>query len=134
VPHPSVDQLRQWATSWGPAFPAAFFAVHVVATIAPIPRTIFPITAGLLFGAVTGIALAVVATTVSAVLAFALVRYVGRDLVASRMTHPALAAVEKRLARRGWLAVGSLRLIAPVPFSVVNYCAGVSAVRLVPFA
>ena len=30
--------------------------------------------------------------------------------------------------------MGSLRLIAPVPFSVVNYCCGVSSIRTVPFA
>jgi uncharacterized membrane protein YdjX (TVP38/TMEM64 family) len=49
------------------------------------------------------------------------------------LTHPAVAAVDRRLARRGWLAVGSLRLIGPVPFPLVNYCAGVSSIRLVPY-
>nr|WP_229746020.1 TVP38/TMEM64 family protein [Rhodococcus trifolii] len=134
VPHPTVEQLRAWAGSWGPGFPVAFFVAHVLLTITPIPRTLFTISAGVLFGAATGLLIAVAATTVSAVLAFLLVRWVGRDIVAARLRHPALAAVDARLARRGWLAVGSLRLIAPVPFSVVNYCAGVSAVRVVPFA
>ncbi|MFD4183778.1 TVP38/TMEM64 family protein, partial [Rhodococcus sp. NPDC058514] len=46
---------------------------------------------------------------------------------------PALQTSPPRHARRGWLAVGSLRLIAPVPFSVVNYCSGVSSVRLLPY-
>jgi uncharacterized membrane protein YdjX (TVP38/TMEM64 family) len=41
--------------------------------------------------------------------------------------------VDERIARRGWLAVGSLRLIAFVPFSVVNYCSGVSSIRLLPY-
>jgi uncharacterized membrane protein YdjX (TVP38/TMEM64 family) len=134
VPHPTVEQLRAWAASWGPGFPIAFFVAHVLLTITPIPRTIFTLSAGVLFGAALGLLIAVAATTISAVLALLLVRWVGRDIVAARLTHPALASVDARLARRGWLAVGSLRLIAPVPFSVVNYCAGVSAVRVVPFA
>ena len=89
--------------------------------------------AGLLFGPILGITLAVAATTVSAVLALLLVRALDRDQVAARLTHPAVRAVDRRLARRGWLAVGSLRLIAPVPFSVINYCAGLSSVRMMPY-
>ncbi|SDD34645.1 TVP38/TMEM64 family protein [Rhodococcus tukisamuensis] len=133
VPHPSIDQIREWADSVGPAFPFVFLAVHAVVTVAPVPRTVFTLAAGVLFGSLTGIVLAVAATTLSAALALLLVRAVGRDVVAARLTHPAVQKVDDRLARRGWLAVGSLRLIAPVPFSVVNYCSGVSSIRFWPF-
>ncbi|MFE3291856.1 TVP38/TMEM64 family protein [Rhodococcus sp. NPDC059234] len=133
APHPSVEQMRDWSRSMGPAFPLAFFAVHAVVTVAPVPRTVFTVTAGLLFGAATGVLIAVAATTLSAALALLLVRAVGRDVVAARLTHPAIQKVDDRLARRGWLAVGSLRLIAPVPFSVINYCSGVSSIRFVPY-
>ncbi|AQA25224.1 hypothetical protein BTZ20_2820 [Rhodococcus sp. MTM3W5.2] len=133
LPHPSIEQVREWARSVGPAFPLVFFAVHALVTVAPVPRTVFTLSAGVLFGAATGILIAVAATTVSAVLALLLVRAVGRDAFASRMTHPAIQAIDDRLARRGWLAVGSLRLIAAVPFSVINYCSGVSSVRLLPY-
>jgi len=44
-----------------------------------------------------------------------------------------LQAMDTRLAQRGWLAVASLRLIPVAPFSVLNYCCGVSAVRLRPY-
>lgn len=133
VPLPSVEQVRQWAASVGPAFPLLFFVAHTIVTIAPFPRTVFTLSAGVLFGAFTGIGIAVLATTLSAFLAFLLVRAVGRETVAARLTHPAVRAVDARLARRGWLAVGSLRLIAPVPFSVLNYCAAVSSIRVAPF-
>lgn len=133
VPHPTVDQIRGWADSVGPTFPLCFFLVHALITIAPFPRTAFTLSAGLLFGPVLGIFLAVAASTVSALLALLLVRVVGRETFAARMTHPAMRAVDDRLARRGWLAVGSLRLIAPVPFSVTNYCCGVSSIRMAPY-
>jgi uncharacterized membrane protein YdjX (TVP38/TMEM64 family) len=134
APHPSIEQMREWSVSIGPAFPLAFFAVHAIATVAPIPRTLFTLAAGVLFGPVTGLAVTVGASTVSAVLALVMVRVVGREWFATRMTHPAARMIDDSLARRGWLAVGSLRLIAPVPFSVVNYCCGVSSIRLAPFA
>lgn len=133
VPHPGPTQIRDWARSVGPMFPLLFFVVHAVVTVSPFPRTAFTISAGMLFGSVLGIAIAVSATAVSAVLALVLVRAIGRDAVAARLTHPAVQAVDRRLARRGWLAVGSSRLIAPIPFSVINYCCGVSSVRLVPY-
>ncbi|WP_241665934.1 TVP38/TMEM64 family protein [Prescottella subtropica] len=133
VPLPSIEQIRAWADAVGPVFPLVFFLVHTVVTIAPIPRTLFTVSAGVLFGAATGLAVTIAATTISAVLALLIVRAMGRDAVAAHLTHPAVRAVDDRLSRRGWLAVGSLRLIAAVPFSVVNYCCGVSSVRLVPY-
>jgi uncharacterized membrane protein YdjX (TVP38/TMEM64 family) len=133
APHPAPQQIREWADSVGPMFPLLFFVVHALVTVAPFPRTVFTLSAGLLFGPILGITLAVAATTVSAVLALLLVRALDREQVAARLNHPAVQAVDRRLARRGWLAVGSLRLIAPVPFSVINYCAGLSSVRMMPY-
>ncbi|WP_067676825.1 TVP38/TMEM64 family protein [Nocardia miyunensis] len=133
TPHPAPQQIRDWAHSVGPLFPVVFFLVHAIVTVAPFPRTVFTLSAGLLFGPVLGVGVAAGATTISAILALLLVRALDRDQVAARLNHPAVRAVDRRLARRGWLAVGSLRLIAPVPFSVINYCAGLSSVRMLPY-
>ena len=133
VPLPHPVQVRAWADDLGPSFPLVFLVGHALLTVAPIPRTVFTLTAGLLFGPLTGIGIALVATTISAVLALVLVRRLGRDAVAGRLRHGVLQAVDARLAQRGWLAVASLRLIPVVPFSVLNYCCGVSAVRFKPY-
>lgn len=133
VPRPPISVVRDWAESMGPAFVLVFFLTQAVLTIAPVPRTVFTLSAGLLFGPAAGVAVTIAATTVSAVLALLLVRTLGRTAVQARLTHPAVKAIDARLARRGWLAVGSLRLIAPAPFALVNYCSGLSAVRLLPY-
>ncbi|WP_312034183.1 MULTISPECIES: VTT domain-containing protein [unclassified Rhodococcus (in: high G+C Gram-positive bacteria)] len=133
VPRPPISQVQDWAESMGPVFVLVFFLAQAVLTIAPVPRTVFTLSAGLLFGPAAGVVVAIAATTVSAVLALLLVRALGRAAVQARLTHPAVAAIDARLARRGWLAVGSLRLIAPAPFALVNYCSGLSSVRLVPY-
>ena len=134
APHPSVSQVREWADSIGPMFPLVFFLVHSLVTVAPFPRTVFTLSAGVLFGSATGIALTVAATTVSAILALYLVRAIGREVVWQRISSPTIRRVDERIEKRGWLAVGSLRLIAFVPFSVVNYCCGISSIRLMPYA
>lgn len=132
VPLPTAVELRDWATAAGPWFPLAFFAAHVVVTIFPFPRTAFTLSAGLLFGPLLGVSIAVVASTVSAVAALFLVRAVGLRLD-RLLSHPRVGLVDARLRQRGWPTVLSMRLIPAVPFSVLNYAAGASAVRALPF-
>lgn len=132
VPLPTALQLRDWAAAAGPWFPLAFLAGHMVVTVLPFPRTAFTLSAGLLFGPALGVAIAVAASAGSALLALLLVRGAGWQF--SRMvSHPGLEALDTRLRTRGWPAVLSLRLIPAVPFSVLNYAAGASAVRVGPY-
>ncbi|MGD9621308.1 MAG: TVP38/TMEM64 family protein [Mycolicibacterium sp.] len=132
IPLPTAVQLRDWATSVGPWFPLAFLTAHIVVTVFPFPRTVFTLAAGLLFGPYLGVPLAVLASTISAVIAVLLVRAAGWQLD-RLVAHPRLAAVNARLAERGWPTVLSMRLIPAVPFSVLNYAAGSSAVRVLPY-
>ncbi len=132
VPLPTALQLRDWATSLGPWFPLAFLGAHIVVTVFPFPRTAFTLAAGLLFGPALGVVIAVVASTLSAVIALLLVRAVGWQL-SNLVSHPAVESVDARLRARGWPAIFSLRMIPAVPFSVLNYAAGASAVRLMPY-
>jgi uncharacterized membrane protein YdjX (TVP38/TMEM64 family) len=132
VPLPTAVQLRDWATSMGPWFPLAFLAANIVVTVFPFPRTAFTLAAGLLFGPALGIGLALVASTVSAVIALVLVRAAGWQL--NRLVqHPRVDALNARLEQRGWLTVLSMRMIPAVPFSVLNYAVGASAIRLLPY-
>lgn len=132
LPLPTAVQMRDWARELGPWFPLTFLLAHAVVTVFPFPRTAFTLAAGLLFGTQLGVALAVLASTASAVIALLGVRALGWKL--SGLHHrPAVRAVDDQLRLRGWLAVISLRLIPAVPFSVLNYAAGASAVRTVPY-
>jgi uncharacterized membrane protein YdjX (TVP38/TMEM64 family) len=133
VPLPTAVQMRDWARTVGPWFPLAFLAAHIVATVFPFPRSAFTLAAGLLFGPVLGVPLAVVASTVSAVIALLLVRAAGWQL--SRLVrHPRVDSLDARLRERGWPTIVSMRMIPAVPFSVMNYAAGASAVRVLPYA
>ncbi|MFI9508497.1 TVP38/TMEM64 family protein [Nocardia sp. NPDC052566] len=133
VPLPQPRQIQDWAATVGPVFPALFFLVYALLAVLPVPRTVLTVSCGVLFGSLLGSAVALTATTVAAALALLLVRALDRDKVASRLTHPAIRSIDERLARRGWLAVGSLRMIAPAPFSIVNYCCGLSSIRFWPY-
>jgi uncharacterized membrane protein YdjX (TVP38/TMEM64 family) len=129
---PTAVELRDWSTSMGPWFPLVFLAAHIVVTVLPFPRTAFTLAAGLLFGPVLGVTLAVVASTASAVIALELVRAAGWQL-GRLVRHQAVEIVDARLRDRGWVAVLSLRLIPVVPFAPLNYAVGASAVRVLPY-
>ena len=131
---PPLSTLRTWADTLGPWFPVAFWLLYILITQFPIPRTVMTVSAGILFGSVQGILIAITATTVSAVISLLIVRTLLRDWVETRLTHPAVEQINRRLEERGWLAIFSLRLIAAVPFSVLNYAAALTRVPVLPFA
>lgn len=129
VPTPGFEQLRAWAEQLGPWFAPAFFAAYAVVTVAPVPRSTFTYSAALLFAPSVAIPWSLVATGVAAALAFEGVRRLGHDRTEALRADPRIAAVDLRLRRRGWLSVGSLRLVPAVPFSVVNYAAALTSIR-----
>lgn len=131
---PSLSTLRQWADSTGAWFPVMFCGLYVFITQFPIPRTLLTMSAGILFGPAQGIIIALLATTISAVCSVLIIRFSLRDWVESKIQNRTIIQINAHLEQRGWIAVLSLRLIAGVPFSLMNYAAALSRVRLLPFA
>lgn len=128
VPAPGLEQFREWAAHLGPWFPVAFFVAYALVTVAPIPRSTFTYSAAVLFTPAVAVSWSLVATGVAATLAFIGVRRLGHTRTAALRADPRVASVDARLRRRGWLSVGSLRLVPAVPFSVVNYAAALTSI------
>ncbi|WP_232664707.1 TVP38/TMEM64 family protein [Pseudonocardia sp. TRM90224] len=127
---PDIRASVQAAGLWAPLL---FVVLQAVVNITPLPRTVFTVAAGVLFGSVAGFVLTVVATTLAACLAFWLVRYMGGAFVERHSHRAGLAWLRARLDRSGLLAVLSIRLVPMVPFAVLNYAAGLSGVRFLPY-
>jgi uncharacterized membrane protein YdjX (TVP38/TMEM64 family) len=122
----AVESAGVWA-------PMLFVLLSGAVTVTPVPRTVFTVAAGVLFGSVVGVALAVAGTTLAATAAFWLVRTVGSGFVDRHAHRGPVTWVRARLHHRGLLAVLSLRLIPMVPFAALNYAAGLSGVRFRPY-
>lgn len=131
---PPLVVVRQGVAQLGSWFPLVFFLCYVIFTLFPIPRTLFTLTSGILFPPLLALTVCLSASLLSAIVACVLTRYVFRGWVENHLHHPMLDALNERLEKRGWLAVGSLRLIPFVPFSVLNYAAALTPVKLAPFA
>ncbi len=130
---PDIADLRSWAEGLGPWFVVAFVLGYVIFTQFPLPRTIWTVAAGVLFGAWFGLGLSLLALTLSAMISLLLVRWLLGDWIRPHLSHPAVFKINSRLERRGWLAIASLRMVAGVPFSILNYVAALTPIPVGQF-
>jgi uncharacterized membrane protein YdjX (TVP38/TMEM64 family) len=126
---PTATQLRSHFTGMGAWAPLLFAAFYALATLSPLPKSVFTLAAGAVFGLTGGLLVVLAGALVGAVLAFHLARALGRDGV-HRLTGVRADRFDDHLARRGFLTVLVARLIPVVPFTVVNYLAGLTAIRV----
>lgn len=131
---PDPERLRRWLAAQGAWAPLGFFLLCVVGTAAFFPKPVLAAAAGLLFGVVPGMVLAVLGFTGGALIAFFVARVVGRRSVAQWLGSGRLRVVDTVFARSGFAATVVLRLLPVVPFAVSNYAAGVTSVAPASFA
>jgi uncharacterized membrane protein YdjX (TVP38/TMEM64 family) len=120
----------QAAGLWAPLL---FVLLQGVVTVTPVPRSVFTVAAGVLFGGIIGVLLAVAGTSLAAAFAFGLVRLLGGRFARRHADHRVMTWVRPRLEHRGLLAMVSLRLIPAVPFSAMNYASALAGVRFAPY-
>ncbi|NUR25450.1 MAG: TVP38/TMEM64 family protein [Catenulispora sp.] len=104
-----------------------YVALYVLATLLPVPKAILSLTAGLVFGIPGGIAVTLVGATLGAVVAFYLARVLGRAPI-EQYGGRRLAWLDDRLTRHGFVAMVGLRLVPLVPFTALNYAAGLTRI------
>lgn len=128
VPLPSVDEVRAAVADLGPWGGVALALAYAAVTLTPAPKNVLSIAAGLAFGFWTALVWVYLGALLGAAITFVLGRALGRDAV-ERFTGARVAAIDDLLARRGLLAVLGVRLVPVVPFTAINYVAGLTAVR-----
>jgi len=127
-----LDTVQAAIASTGAWGPVVYVVLHVLLTLVPVSKNLMSGVAGALFGLAGGIAISFVASMLSAVVGFAIARRLGRETVAE-LTGPRIDRAEEILRRQGVAAVVVARLTPVLPFTIVNYGAGVSAVSLRDF-
>lgn len=119
-----LEGVRAFVSATGAWGPVTYIVVHVVLTLLPVPKNLMAGIAGALFGVAGGVSLAWVGAVLSAVVAFAVARRVGQSAVAG-LSGPRVGRVQRLLREQGLLTMLVARLTPFVPFTVVNYAAGV---------
>ena len=116
-----------------PAAPIVFLALHLVASLTFLPRTLLGFAAGIVFGAWWGLLWSSLGGVLGAVAGFLVARYVhtgGFD----RARWAKFTVLLQRAERGGWRTVTLIRLVPVIPHSLANYALGLTRVRLGDYA
>lgn len=114
---------------------AAFCAISVLGTMLMIPGWIFPIAAGAVFGPAWGFAVAIVASTLAALAAFLVSRFVMREpLERAARRNKSFAAVDKAVKKEPWKVVALLRMSPVLPSGLKSYFLGLTSVDAFNYA
>ncbi|MBN1092230.1 VTT domain-containing protein [Blastococcus sp. TML/M2B] len=130
---PDVDAVRGRLDGAGAVGWAALVGAVALVLTAPVPRTAVSVLLGVVAGFLPGLLVALGGAMVAAVLGFGLARWLGRSAV-TRLAGPRLDRLDRLLVDRGFVALLVGRLIPVVPFVVLSYGSGLTAMRLLPYA
>jgi uncharacterized membrane protein YdjX (TVP38/TMEM64 family) len=129
-----VKDLLEWIDTKGIWAPILFIILDVVVVVFLFPGVLITMGAGFLFGVVMGSIYIIVATTIGAIMAFMLARYLLTGSVKKYIrSKPRLNLLDKSLASEGWRLVLATRLIPFFPFKLSNYIFGLTKFRLKDF-
>jgi len=127
---PGPAEMRDLLLPLGPWAAPIFVLVFAVATVLALPAVVFAATGAYVFGLWNGLALSLVGATLGAGAAFLIARRLGRPLLARRLVaSPRWRRVDRSVARHGALVVLLLRVLPVLPFNLLNYLLGLTAIR-----
>ena len=136
-----LEFLRQKRDSWSALisqYPLRssiiFFLGYVLATALSVPgATLLTLFAGTMFGLLWGTVLVSFASTVGAVLAMLVARYLARDWI-SHHCERQMAVINKGIQRDGVFYLFGLRMVPVFPFFLINLLMGLTSMRVWTFA
>jgi uncharacterized membrane protein YdjX (TVP38/TMEM64 family) len=131
----NLARLRERIDGFGPWAPLVFVVGYVAAVVAFVPALPITILGGLVFGAVWGAVYVAVAATTGACLSFLVARYAARAAVERWLAgYPALARMDRAVARHGFRIVMITRLVPIFPFNLQNYDYGLTSIGFGAYA
>jgi uncharacterized membrane protein YdjX (TVP38/TMEM64 family) len=130
---PLADWVATWV-DWARGKPVAGAFVYIlfvgIATVMFLPGSVAMMIGGFLFGFLPGTLFAVIAIPIGAQCAFEFGRWVARPWVQRKMAdNQRMLAIEAALREQSFLIVVLTRLSLIIPFNVLNYAYGATAVK-----
>lgn len=120
-----LPNIIPWIEGIGPARPLVFLIVYTLAAVFFIPSFLFTFAGGFLFDFWTAAFLSILGSSLGAVSAFLIGRYLARSVVekyASRI--PEFGKITALVEKKGWKIVLLARLSPLFPFLIGNYAFG----------
>lgn len=125
---PDVQLLQDRVEAAGPVGALVFVGGYMVLCLLPAPKALLTALGGVLYGLWLGALLSWAAAVIGACVAFGLGRLLGREAV-DRLSRGRLEDADRLLTEHGLGAVVAVRLVPVIPFTAINYAAGLTGVR-----
>lgn len=126
-----IRTALMWIDNLGTWKPIAFIIIYNLATVLFVPGSIVTMGGGAVFGVFWGSIYVFIASTLGAISAFMIGRYLSRDWVTKQLeSHPKFKAIDEAVAKEGFKIVFLTRLSPVFPFNLLNYAFGVTQVSL----
>ena len=125
----SMDQFGEWREQSPTLVIGGFFALYVLVAALSLPgAAILTLAAGALFGLVEGFIIVSFASSIGALLAFLVSRYLLRDSIKKKFPER-LKAIDEGVQKEGAFYLFTLRLVPVFPFFLVNLLMGVTGIK-----
>ncbi len=135
-PQLARDDVKAWVHEHRIIAPIVFLLAYVIATAACLPVWWLQVLSGFGFGVTGGVLWSLVGSTLGAIVAWVMARWLAADWfhqrVESRMGR--LQSLNQKLDRNGLLVVIIIRLMHGMPFGLSNYAFGVIGIPLLDVA
>lgn len=129
--HIQLLAMLEWVERQGAWAAFLFILIMALVVVLLLPGVFFTAGAGFVFGVIEGTVLVVAGTTLGAVLAFLIARYLfGEQARRFVVEHNRLKLVHAEMARNDWKVVMLTRLIPFFPGKLSNYFFGLTSFRL----
>ena len=121
--------LQAWAKDQGAVAFVVVTLIIALAFLVLLPASLFMMLGGFLFGTVKGLAAVWLAGLIASTLAFRIGRTVARPWIERRIRrHTTFMAIDRAVARKGFLVVFLTRIVMLLPYPWLNYALGLTSV------
>lgn len=127
------ERLQALIAGYGALAPAIYILIYALAPVFFLPGLPITLAGGLLFGPFWGVVYTISGATLGATLAFLVSRYLARDWVKAKLSGDKWARIDREVEEHGWKVVAAARLVPVLPFNLLNYAFGLTAIGLVPY-
>ncbi len=124
-----AERYEAMVAQAGPWAPLLSICAMIVVSFLPLPAETVAIANGMAFGRWMGFLWTWLGAVIAAILAFGLARWLGAPIIKRFVSASALEKFESLINRRGAPFLLFARMIPLIPYTVVNYGAGLSPVR-----
>ncbi len=124
-----LEAVIQWVEGMGAAGGVVFGLIYIAATVLFIPGSVLTVGAGFVFGLLWGTVIVSVSSTLGALAALIVGRYLARDAVRDKVEdYPRFHALYRAIEKDDFKVVLLTRLVPIFPFNFLNYAFGLTDV------